>query len=78
MVIDFSLQLFESVTQPSLYDVVVKAYNDQGEVLEAKSWMGLSAHKAQGMFSAFRVRVVKQYNPKVDDPPADIQLELPF
>jgi len=78
MVIDFSLQLFESVHQPGIYDVVATAWREDGSKLDYKAWEQISAHRAAGMFAAFRVRVIKQYNPRIDDPPADVQLELPF
>lgn len=78
MNIDFTLALREYEYEPTLYDVCARAYNEAGDLLEQKTWMQLSATKAVSMFSAFRVRVIRQYNPKVDDPPADTQLELPF
>lgn len=78
VLIDFTLSLTEHVNEPGIYDVVAYAYDEAGNRLDAKKWEGLSAHRAAGMFSAFRVRVIKQYNPRVDDPPNDQQLELPF
>lgn len=78
MVIDFSLSLSEYSDQPGIYNVMAVAYNEVGDRIEVKTWEGISAHKASGMFSAFRVRVIRQYNPNIDAPPADEQLELPF
>lgn len=80
MLIDFQLRMFETKEGIAEYHFEMTAFDEYGHGIESKTVGPCNTRVGLGMFSAFRTRINRQYNPVQADPDDDDfrQDELPF